>query len=52
MFNESRIPAIKAGTYGRYELFDNAQDSGQTQDVSKPTGKPPLPERQAGLRVG
>ncbi len=35
MFNESWIPAIKAGTYGRYELFDMAQDSGQTQDVSK-----------------
>jgi arylsulfatase A len=35
MFNESWIPAIKAGTYGRYELFDMARDSGQTQDVSK-----------------
>ncbi len=35
MFSESWIPAIKAGTYGRYELFDMAQDSGQTQDVSK-----------------
>ena len=35
MFNESWIPAIKAGTYGRYELFDMAQDSGQKQDVSK-----------------
>ena len=35
MFNESWIPAIKAGTYGRYELFDLAQDPGQTKDVSK-----------------
>lgn len=35
MFNESWIPAIKAGTYGRYELFDMARDSGQTQDLSK-----------------
>jgi hypothetical protein len=35
MFSESWIPAIKAGTYGRYELFDMAQDSGQTQDVSQ-----------------
>ena len=35
MFNESWIPAIKAGTYGRYELFDMTQDSGQTKDISK-----------------
>jgi arylsulfatase A len=35
MFSESWIPAIKGGTYGRFELFDMAQDSGQTQDVSK-----------------
>jgi arylsulfatase A len=35
MFNESWIPAIKAGTYGRYELFDMALDSGQTQDLSE-----------------
>ncbi len=35
MFNESWIPAIMAGTYGRYELFDMARDSGQTKDVSK-----------------
>jgi arylsulfatase A len=35
MFNESWIPAIKSGTYGRYELFDLAQDSGQQNDVSK-----------------
>jgi arylsulfatase A len=35
MFNESWIPAIKSGTYGRYELFDMAQDSGQTQDIGK-----------------
>jgi hypothetical protein len=35
MFNESWIPAIKAGTYGRYELFDMAHDPGQTRDISK-----------------
>jgi len=35
MFQESWIPAIKAGTYGRFELFDMARDSGQKTDVSK-----------------
>lgn len=35
MFSESWITAIKAGTYGRNELFDMAQDPGQTKDVSK-----------------
>ena len=35
MFNESWITSIKAGTYGRYELFDMAQDSGQSSDVAK-----------------
>jgi len=35
MFSESWIPAIKAGKYGHYELFDLAQDPGQTKDTSK-----------------
>lgn len=29
MFNESWIPAIKAGTYDRFELFDLDRDPGQ-----------------------
>jgi len=35
MFNESWIPAIKAGAYGRFELFDMATDSGQKTDLSR-----------------
>ncbi len=35
MFNESWIPAIKAGTYGRFELFDLAVDPSQKADVSR-----------------
>ncbi len=35
MFNESWIPSIKSGTYGRLELFDMAQDSGQKMDISR-----------------
>jgi hypothetical protein len=35
MFNESWIPSIKTGTYGRFELFDMTKDSGQTTDVSR-----------------
>ena len=35
MFNESWIPAIKAGTYGRFELFDLAADPSQKADVSR-----------------
>jgi len=35
MFNESWITAIKAGAYGRFELFDMALDSGQRKDVAK-----------------
>ncbi len=35
MFHESWIPAIRAGTYGRYELFDMAQDSGQKNDIAQ-----------------
>ena len=35
MFNESWIPAIKTGTYGRFELYDMARYSGQAQDISK-----------------
>ncbi len=35
MFNEAWIPAIKAGTYGRFELFDQAVDPSQKIDISK-----------------
>ena len=35
MFNESWIPTIKAGTYGRFELFDFATDPSQNRDVSR-----------------
>jgi len=35
MFKESWIPAIKAGAYGRFELFDLAADPSQKVDVSK-----------------
>jgi len=35
MFNESWIPAIKAGTYRHFELFDLAVDPSQKTDVSK-----------------
>ena len=35
MFNESWIPAIKTGTYGRFELFDLTADPSQKADVSK-----------------
>jgi arylsulfatase A len=34
MFQESWIPAIKAGAYTRYKLFDLAKDPGQQMDVS------------------
>ena len=34
MFQESWIPAIKAGGYERYQLFDLAKDPGQQTDVS------------------
>jgi len=34
MFQESWIPAIKAGAYTRYQLFDLATDPGQQTDVS------------------
>ncbi|MCH8218578.1 MAG: sulfatase-like hydrolase/transferase [Planctomycetes bacterium] len=34
MFQESWIPAIKAGAYTRYQLFDLAKDPGQIEDVS------------------
>ena len=34
MFQESWIPAIRAGTYTRYQLFDLARDPGQQTDVS------------------
>jgi len=34
MFQESWIPAIKAGSYGRFELFDLARDPGQQKDLS------------------
>jgi arylsulfatase A len=34
MFNESWIPAIKAGAYTNYQLFDLAADPGQQRDVS------------------
>jgi len=35
MFNESWIPAIKSGSYGRYQLFDLEKDPSQKTDVSK-----------------
>jgi len=34
MFQESWIPAIKAGAYTRYQLFDLARDPGQQTDLS------------------
>ena len=34
MFQESWIPAIKAGAYTRFQLFDLASDPGQQTDVS------------------
>ena len=34
MFQESWIPAIRAGTYTRYQLFDLARDPEQQVDVS------------------
>ena len=34
MFQESWIPAIKAGAYTRFQLFDLADDPGQQTDVS------------------
>jgi len=34
MFQESWIPAIKAGSYGRFELFDLAKDPRQQKDLS------------------
>jgi len=34
MFQESWIPSIKSGSYGRFELFDLAKDPGQRIDVS------------------
>lgn len=34
MFQESWIPAIKAGAYTRYQLFDLAKDPGQQTDLS------------------
>jgi len=34
MFQESWIPAIKAGTYTHYQLFDLAKDPGQRTDIS------------------
>ena len=34
MFQESWIPAIRAGTYTRYQLFDLVRDPEQKVDVS------------------
>ncbi|MHC4323304.1 MAG: hypothetical protein ACYSUX_03410 [Planctomycetota bacterium] len=34
MFQESWIPAIKAGTYRGFELFNLAKDPGQQTDLS------------------
>jgi len=34
MFQESWIPAIKSGNYGRFQLFDLIRDPGQQTDVS------------------
>ncbi|MHC4745288.1 MAG: sulfatase family protein [Planctomycetota bacterium] len=34
MFQESWIPAIKGGSYTRFELFDLAEDPGQKTDIS------------------
>jgi arylsulfatase A len=34
MFQESWIPAIKSGSYGRFELFDLTKDPGQKTDLS------------------
>ncbi len=45
MFQESWIPAIKAGGYTRYQLFDLARDPGQQTDVSAE-----FPEVLAGLK--
>ncbi|MDP7018282.1 MAG: sulfatase-like hydrolase/transferase [Pirellulaceae bacterium] len=35
MFNESWIPAIKAGGYQRFELYDLSTDPSQKRDISK-----------------
>ena len=35
MFHESWIPAIKAGRYERFELYDLATDPSQKRDISK-----------------
>jgi len=35
MFNESWIPAIKSGTYTRFQLFDLSKDPSQKKDLSK-----------------
>ncbi|MCD6393769.1 MAG: sulfatase-like hydrolase/transferase [Planctomycetes bacterium] len=35
MFQESWIPAIKSGTYARFELYDLSSDPQQTTDLSK-----------------
>ena len=45
MFQESWIPAIKAGGYTRYQLFDLARDPGQQTDVSVE-----FPEVLSGLK--
>jgi hypothetical protein len=34
MFNETWIPAIKAGGYTRYQLFDLQKDPGQKTDLA------------------
>jgi len=34
MFQESWIPSIKSGSYGRFELFDLSTDPGQQKDLS------------------
>ena len=34
MFQESWIPSIKSGNYGRFELYDLAKDPGQQKDLS------------------
>jgi arylsulfatase A len=35
MFQESWIPTIKAGGYGRFELYDLSKDSGQKTDIAE-----------------
>ena len=53
MFQESWIPAIKAGAYTRYQLYDLSNDPGQRTDVSAkfPNVVAGLKERLLGINA-